>query len=120
METDDCSSSDGNSDTDEDVQPGSHQDSFWLHPSVTSPSFPYPDGILKDILIDLKGVIEEDGEPESFVLCELCSASLSAGRMPALAITNRLFLGDVPDELKDLMTVEESMMGLCRACAVIV
>jgi len=75
---------------------------------------------LKDILVDPKGVIDEEGDPESFVLCEPCLGSLLAGRMPALAIANRLFLGDVPAELKDLTLVEESMIGLCRARAIIV
>ena len=75
---------------------------------------------MKDILIDLKGIIDEEGDPESFVLCEPCLGSLLPGRMPALAIANHLFLGDVPAELKDLTPVEESMIGLCRACAIIV
>ena len=106
MEANDYSGSDGDSDSDEDSQP--RQDSFWLHPSVTPPPFPYSDGILKDILVDPKGVIEEDGEPESFVLCESCSASLLAGRIPALAIANRLLLGEVPNESRGRRDLKET------------
>ena len=114
---------DDTSDSDSDVDAGqgsNQQESFWLHPSVTPPIFPYSDGPLKDVLVDPKGVIENDGMPESIILCDSCCVSLNAGRLPALAIANRLFIGEVPDELKDLTTVEESMIGLCRACAIIV
>ena len=41
-------------------------------------------------------------------------------RMPSLSIANRLFIGNVPEELKDLTAIEESMICLCRARAIIV
>lgn len=40
--------------------------------------------------------------------------------MPQLAIANWLFIGSVPEELKDLTALQESMIALCRACAIIV
>ena len=37
----------------------------WLHPDVPCPPLPYTDGILKDILLDPDGVVENDGVPHS-------------------------------------------------------
>ena len=118
-ENEEVDTSDSDSDVD-DGQDSNQRVTFWLHPSVTPPNFPYSDGPLKDVLLDPKGVIENDGVPESIILCDSCCVSLNAGRLPALAIANRLFIGEVPDELKDLTTVEESMIGLCRAHVIIV
>ena len=95
-------------------------DARWLHPAVTPPPFPYADGPLANILLEPKGVIETNNGPDALVLCKTCCYGLSAGRVPSIAVANRLFLGEVPEELKDLTAVEESMIGLCRARAIIV
>lgn len=92
----------------------------WLHPDVPCPPLPYTDGILKDILLDRDGVVENNGIPHSIRVCKSCCQALSSGRMPPLAIANRLFIGAVPEELRNLTAVEESMIALCRARAIIV
>lgn len=48
-------------------------------------------------------------------VCTGCRKNLVRGRVPALAIANRNYLGPVPPELKDLTVVEEAMIALCRA-----
>ena len=92
----------------------------WLHPDVPCPPLPYTDGILKDILLDPDGVVKNEGIPHALRVCKSCCNSLVSGRTPSLAIANRLFIGAVPEELKDLTAVEESMIALCRARAIIV
>ncbi|KAJ7891998.1 hypothetical protein B0H13DRAFT_1625762, partial [Mycena leptocephala] len=36
-------------------------------------------------------------------------------KMPALALANKMFLGSVPPELKDLTIIEEYMIARCRS-----
>lgn len=47
-------------------------------------------------------------------LCKNCFGCLQHGHVPDLALSNHLFLGDVPPELTDLSVVEESMIALCH------
>jgi hypothetical protein len=48
-------------------------------------------------------------------LCFPCSCSLKRNKMPRFALANRMFLGAVPDVLKNLTPIEESMIALCQA-----
>ena len=75
---------------------------------------------MKNVLVDTAGVVEVGGVPTSLIVCKQCLSSLRHGQMPALSIANRLFVDDVPEELKDLTVIEESMISLCRACVIIV
>lgn len=86
----------------------------WLSDSVFPPVFPFNEGPLADILVDPKGVKGSGAETE-LLLCKSCPSSLCHGWIPDLALSNHMFLGDVPPELKDLTVVEESMIALCRA-----
>jgi hypothetical protein len=47
-------------------------------------------------------------------LCLPCSQSLKKNKMPLFALANQMFLGAVPDVLKDLTPIEESMIALCQ------
>ncbi|KAJ7891182.1 hypothetical protein B0H13DRAFT_1625981, partial [Mycena leptocephala] len=64
-----------------------------------------PDCIVKDL---------EANEP-AIVVCRKCRTDLVNDRIPALALSNRNYLGPVPPELKNLTVVEEAMIALCRA-----
>lgn len=84
----------------------------WLSPYVSLPIFPFHEGPLADLLIDLKGV-EGVGAETLLNVCKDCLGSLHRGCIPDLGLSNHMFLGDVPLELKDLTIVEESMIVLC-------
>ena len=62
------------------------------------------------ILLDRRGM--KDG---TLALCKDCYCYLKKGKTPPLSLANHLLLGDVPQELKDLTPVEESMIARCRA-----
>ena len=85
----------------------------WLCNSVSAPIFPFRDGPLADILLDPKGVNGQGSETE-LTVCKSCLSSLRCGRIPDFALSNHMFIGDVPSELKDLTIVKESMIALCR------
>ena len=93
----------------------------WLHPDTTPPRMPFDSGILDNILVNPDGVVKSsNGTPIKLSLCSSCRKELDAHRVPRLAMANRLFLGDVPEVLRDLTTIEESMISLCRAkCTII-
>lgn len=55
-----------------------------------------------------------DGAP-SIRICRKCRRPLSKDKMPSNALANGLDLGDVPECLKDLTVVEESMIARRRA-----
>jgi hypothetical protein len=41
--------------------------------------------------------------------------SLKNNKLPPLSLANKLFLGRVPDELKNLTVIEEAMIACCRS-----
>lgn len=92
----------------------------WLHPGVLEPKMPYEDGVLWDILVDPQGVISSSDGSTKLLLCKDCLKDLKVCKLPRLALANRLFLGDIPEELKGLGMVEESIIGLCRAKCIII
>ena len=81
--------------------------------------FLFTDGRLAGVLIHPKGV-NGQGIKTELALCNDCLGCLHRGRVPDLALSNHLFLGEVPPELQDLAVVEESMIALCRAKCCIV
>jgi len=48
-------------------------------------------------------------ENDMIALCSSCFEAVKDRRLPSVTIANGLFLGDVPNTLKDLTPVEESM-----------
>jgi hypothetical protein len=81
------------------------------------PQLPFSesDGPLHDLMVDPSGVRQSDDGEFQLSLCGVCHKKLRKGKRPALSLANRTFLGDVPDELKDLTVVEEAMIARCRA-----
>lgn len=92
----------------------------WLHPGVLQPKVPYEDSMLQDILVDPQGVIASSDSSIKLLLCKGCLKDLKVCKLPRLALANRMFLGDTLEELEGLSTVEESMIGLCRAMCTII
>lgn len=86
----------------------------WLDPDVAPPPMPFSKGILKDVLVDPAGVSVTD-EIITLTLCKACVSSLQHKEVPALALSNRMYLRPVPQELKDLTVVEEAMIAHCQA-----
>jgi hypothetical protein len=81
------------------------------------PEFPF-DGIgpLQDILLDPAGVVELEGDEDVMLrLCNPCSRSLQKNKLPRFALANHMFIGLVPEALKDLTPIKESMVALCQA-----
>ncbi|KAJ7330809.1 hypothetical protein DFH08DRAFT_814896 [Mycena albidolilacea] len=92
----------------------------WLHPECVPPSMPL-DGndVLDDLLLAPDGVsFASDGSPPLLSLCSVCHSSLKNSKVPPLSLASKLFLGPVPDELKDLTVIEEGMIARCRSKAV--
>jgi hypothetical protein len=92
-------------------------DSNWLDDSVTSPTVAV--GSLPSMphtVLHPEGIHKKDGSNDFFLtLCKSCMSSLRCGNVPPLSLANHMFLGEVPDELKDLTVVEEAMIAKCRA-----
>lgn len=98
-------------------------DNPFVNPSldldVSSPPLPFHDGPLAGVIVEPKGVSGE-GLETKLALCKHCLGCLHRGCIPDLALSNHMFLGEVPPELKDLTVVEESMIALCHAKCCIV
>ncbi|TFY51291.1 hypothetical protein EVG20_g11068, partial [Dentipellis fragilis] len=89
-------------------------------PSACRPPMPFTTGMLKDIFLDPAGVDVSDATDPTLKLCPSCYFPLTHKKLPSLALANKLFLGPVPHELKDLTAIEESMIARCRAKSCIV
>lgn len=87
-----------------------------------APPMPIQSGLLCSYLIEPKGVLSTDDyrKVAQVQLCKTCDVSLKRHLLPRLAIANKLHLGPVPPELRDLTVVEEAMVSRCRAKAWIV
>jgi len=69
-----------------------------------------------EALLDPRGVeMSEEDSCTMLSFCSECHASILKLKTPALALTNHMFLGDVPSKLKDLTMIEEAMIAKCHA-----
>ncbi|KAG6835881.1 hypothetical protein H0H93_013721 [Arthromyces matolae] len=76
---------------------------------------PFDSGVLRNLLLDPEGVETKENGSIHLQVCSECLRSLKKNKLPKFALANRLFLGEIPDVLKDLTQIEESMIALCRA-----
>lgn len=91
------------------------------YPSVTHPHFLYNGAHsgLNGMVLDRRGFLNSDevveGAPLMVRLCKSCDKSLTAGRLPDLALANGLWsgVGLVP-ELSGLSWIEEKMIARCH------
>lgn len=65
--------------------------------------------------LDSTGIVEHSVDSFRLQLCQPCMADLKHGSIPRLSLANDTYLGDVPNVLRDLTPIEESMISLCRA-----
>lgn len=87
----------------------------WNDADVRMPPTPFCTGPLAGKLLDVNGVEAVNDENIYLDLCTSCLRSLQRNVMPKHALANRLYLGAVPEELKDLTMVEESLIARARA-----
>ena len=90
-------------------------DSTWLDQSCIPPDVPFSDGVLRDVLLDPRGVRIDPSGGMTMSLCADCNTAVKHSKLPALALANHTFLGSIPKELRDLTVVEEAMIARCRS-----
>ena len=111
----------GNSDFDVDSMLDAMGDDLekpWLDCDCTPPDLPFTEGPLQNLLLDPAGVHANVQKGLVLSMCCECLVSIKKGVLPPLSLANRLFIGQIPVELKDLTPVEESMI-VCHICGVI-
>ncbi|KAF5341970.1 hypothetical protein D9611_001217 [Ephemerocybe angulata] len=91
------------------------------HPGFTpdNPAFPHP---LPEVLartvsyafLHPSGLRVKETEI-ALSLCADCANHLRRRKLPPLALANQTYIGEVPEELKDLTVVEEAMISRSRA-----
>jgi len=87
----------------------------WSDSDAVPPPTPFSTGPLANKLLDVNGVTETDSETYYLDICTSCLRSLRRNVVPKHALANRLYLGPVPEELRDLTMVEECMIARARA-----
>ena len=87
----------------------------WLDPSCTSPHLPKSENPLGYALLNPLGVHTNHLNELILTLCKTCFTALKKNMTPSISLANRTFLGCIPNELKELTPVEESMIARCRA-----
>lgn len=77
---------------------------------------PFDDNeLLRGVMLDCAGFVAGTRDGGSLWTCRFCYRTLSKNVMPRCALANGMFVGEVPDCLKDLTVVEEAMIARRRA-----
>lgn len=77
---------------------------------------PFDDNdLLRGVMLDRAGFVSDPQEGGSLWTCRFCYRTLSNNIIPRCALANGMFVGEVPDCLKDLTVVEEAMIARRRA-----
>jgi hypothetical protein len=76
---------------------------------------PFDNGLLKDLLLDPDGVVFPSDSALVLSLYSICHSSQKNNKLPPLSLANKLFLGPVPDELKNLTVIEKAMIARYRS-----
>jgi len=101
--------------TEIDIDILSAPDVHWSDSDATPPPTPFSTGPLANKLLDVNGVTKADSGTYYLDICTSCLRSLRKNSMPKHSLANRLYLGPIPDELRDLTMVEECMIARARA-----
>lgn len=72
-------------------------------------------GPLGEIIVDQQGVQINDSGPVLFSCRDCREYLVQKKQLPPLSLANSMYAGPVPEELRDLTIVEESMIARCRA-----
>ncbi|CAF2063985.1 unnamed protein product, partial [Rotaria magnacalcarata] len=67
--------------------------------------------IINKMLLCRKGIHLNTGNVQ---LCNKCHEDLSSNKLPALSLSNLMWIGDVPQELRDLTLPEQKLIALYR------
>jgi hypothetical protein len=86
----------------------------WNDESFAPPPTSFDEGPLRNKILDKSGVREE-GDKIILELCSSCSRGFRRHTLPKHALANRLYCGLVPNELKDLTMIEETMVARARS-----
>ncbi len=67
-------------------------------------------------LLYRKGVVDQydNGTQRVCLLCKDCQLAFSKKQIPKFSAANKMWIGDVPDELKNLTIVEEKLIAIYR------
>jgi hypothetical protein len=87
----------------------------WNDDDAKPPPTPFSTGPLANKLLDTNGVLVTGDDAYDLDVCTSCLRSLRRNTMPKHALANRLYVGPVPQELRDLTMVEECMIARARA-----
>jgi len=88
----------------------------WSDADAVPPPTPFTTGPLANKLLDVNGVTGTDVDGMYYLdMCTSCLRSLRRNTVPKHALANRLYLGPIPEELRDLTMVEECMIARARA-----
>ena len=91
---------------------GDFVDTKWLDTRCDLPDFWFADDpALNGILMDPLGLDTSEHGEKIAKLCHTCFLSLKCHKTPPMALANHTFLGEVPDELKELTVIEEAMIA---------
>ncbi|KAI5997196.1 hypothetical protein EDC04DRAFT_2519783, partial [Pisolithus marmoratus] len=63
-------------------------------------------------MLDRRGIICDEKDKATLLLCSDCSTELSKEKIPRLALANGLFRGELPDMFADLTWVEEKICAI--------
>ncbi|CAF2227872.1 unnamed protein product, partial [Rotaria magnacalcarata] len=73
--------------------------------------------IINKMLLCRKGIHLDTGNVQ---LCNKCHEDLSSNKLPALSLSNLMWIGDVPQELQDLTLPEQKLIALYRHSSCII
>lgn len=88
-------------------------DSDLLEPLIIKEAGIRTGGVEDTPILCKEAIVEKDGKAQVCV-CVTCYNSLSRKRLPLLALANGIWLGEVPDELKELNFVEKLLVARYR------
>jgi hypothetical protein len=90
-------------------------EAHWNDPTFAAPPSPFTSGPLQGKLVDTQGVKGCENGEFTLELCHSCSRGLHRGTIPKHALANKMYVGPVPEELRDLTMIEECVIARARA-----
>ncbi|KAG2142130.1 hypothetical protein BD769DRAFT_52350 [Suillus cothurnatus] len=72
-----------------------------------STCFSFGHDVIDGLMLDHQGIIRDHARVVALRICSHCKSALSRSRLPALALANGLFRGELPSQFRDLTWVEE-------------
>jgi hypothetical protein len=76
----------------------------------------------ENVLLYRKGIYDQNDDEDERVclLCTDCHLAFSKEQIPKFCAANKMWIGDVPEELKDLTILEKKLIAIYRHdCCVI-